>query len=359
MTTPRSDGVRLRAAAPLLTLALATAAGFAAAAVKLPLPWMIGPLFVIAALRLAGLELVAPRPARHAGQWVIGTTLGLNFSAPVFAQLSLNAPLIAAIAFSAVPVGMLCALLLRRLTGADAATAFFCALPGGASEMATLAEGRGASAERVATAHALRMILVVAVVPFVIVQAGAHGSDIWSPGARAVEWRHMPLLVAASLAGVAALRLARLPNAWILGALGGVAAASALALPLSALPRWLVNAGQLLIGVSLATRFSSEFVRSAPRFILAATASTGLCMTTLALLAGTLSWALQVPLATVVLAAAPGGVTEMSITAQVLHLGVPLVTAAHVLRVIVLSLSAPAACRVFERWTARHASAER
>lgn len=352
MTTPSPDAARPRVARMLLSLLLATLAGFAAHAAALPLPWMIGPLFAIATLRLAGLELQAPAGARQAGQWVIGATLGLYFSPAVIAQLARHAPLIAAIALCAIPVGMGCALLLRRLTGVDAATAFYCALPGGASEMATLADGRGASGERVATAHALRMMLVVVIVPLVIVQAGAHGSDQWAPLAREVHAARLPLLAACSLAGVAAFAALRLPNAWILGALLGAALPTALDIPLSALPRPLVNAGQLLIGVSLAARFSPAFVRAAPRFILAATASTGLCMTSLALLAGLLSWGLGVPLATVVLAAAPGGVTEMSITAQTLHLGVPLVTAAHVLRVIVLSLSAPAAGRLFERWVA-------
>lgn len=351
--THRPSGARPAAVAMLTTLSIATLAGLAAAAARVPLPWMIGPLFAIAALRLAGLQLVAPRGGRHTGQWAIGATLGLYFSPEVVAQLTLNAPLMFAIALCAIPVGMLCALLLRRLTGTDAATAFFCALPGGASEMATLAERRGASAERVATAHALRMMLVVVVIPFVIVHADAHGSDLWAPLARDVDGSRLPLLVGASLAGVALLRGLRLPNAWILGALAGVALPTALGYPLSALPRWVVNGGQLLIGVSLATRFSPTFVRAAPRFILAASASTGLGMLSLALLAGLLSWALDVPLATVVLASAPGGVTEMSITAQILHLGVPLVTAAHVLRVIVLSLSAAAACRLFERWFAR------
>ena len=42
-------------------------------------------------------------------------------------------------------------------------------------------------------------------------------------------------------------------------------------------------------------------------------------------------WA-SVPLPTVILGLAPGGITEMSITAKVLRLGVPLVTAFHVTR---------------------------
>jgi len=40
--------------------------------------------------------------------------------------------------------------------------------------------------------------------------------------------------------------------------------------------------------------------------------------------------------ATLVLATSPGGIAEMSITAKVLELGVPLVTAFHVTRVVLL-----------------------
>jgi uncharacterized membrane protein AbrB (regulator of aidB expression) len=40
--------------------------------------------------------------------------------------------------------------------------------------------------------------------------------------------------------------------------------------------------------------------------------------------------------ATLVLATAPGGIAEMSITAKVLELGVPIVTAFHVTRVVLL-----------------------
>ena len=57
------------------------------------------------------------------------------------------------------------------------------------------------------------------------------------------------------------------------------------------------------------------------------------------------------PLATLVLAAAPGGVAEMCITAKVLQLGVPLVTVCHVLRVIVLTVGAPGLYRLFMRMT--------
>ena len=59
-----------------------------------------------------------------------------------------------------------------------------------------------------------------------------------------------------------------------------------------------------------------------------------------------------VPLPTLALATAPGGVSEMCITAKVLQLGVPLVTVCHVLRVVVLTVGAQWSFTVFRRLVA-------
>ena len=59
-----------------------------------------------------------------------------------------------------------------------------------------------------------------------------------------------------------------------------------------------------------------------------------------ALAGAAFAW-LRIPLPwmTMILAMAPGGIAEMCITAKVLQLSVPLVTAAHVVRVLVLILT--------------------
>jgi uncharacterized membrane protein AbrB (regulator of aidB expression) len=57
--------------------------------------------------------------------------------------------------------------------------------------------------------------------------------------------------------------------------------------------------------------------------------------------------------ATLVLGTAPGGIAEMCITAKVLQLGVPLVTAFHVARVVVILLTTvPLYARIEQWWNA-------
>lgn len=56
-----------------------------------------------------------------------------------------------------------------------------------------------------------------------------------------------------------------------------------------------------------------------------------------------------------VLATAPGGIAEMCITAKVLQLGVPLVTAAHVTRVLILVTTTAPRFRLAKRLSANSA----
>ncbi|MBS0345140.1 MAG: AbrB family transcriptional regulator [Proteobacteria bacterium] len=336
----------------LPALGLAACAGALAQALHVPLPWMIGPLFSVALARIAGWMIEGPPGGRQAGQWAIGTALGLYFTPLVLAHLAENLLLIGLMAGSAVGIGMVSAWLIHRWAGVSPATAFFAGLPGGASEMVVLAERQGGAPDRVAAAHALRVMMVVSVVPFILYHWGGQGHDSYVPALLTVEWGRFPLLVAASLLGVGVFRALRIANAWVLGPLACIAALTAAQVPLSALPGWLVGGGQLLLGVALGGRFSPEFFRAAPRFLAVSAASTLLALLLSGLFVLALAACGAVSLPSLLLAASPGGMAEMCVTAKVLHLGVPLITATHVLRVVLITVCAPKVCGFFLRFAA-------
>jgi uncharacterized protein len=109
------------------------------------------------------------------------------------------------------------------------------------------------------------------------------------------------------------------------------------------------NAGQLFIGVALGTRFTPEFAHSAPRWLAAvALGSIGMIV-----LSAGFAWGLAQAVgqhwATVLLGTSPGGIAEMCITAKVMQLGVPVVTAFHVTRYVVVLL----ATTTMYRWIGR------
>lgn len=333
-----TDRVRLVSASLLLAV---LAAGLLHV-LRVPLPWLVGPLLATAAGRLGGVALQGPSWGRAAGQCVIGAALGLYFTPVVLRPLLDLLPYLLLAGLFAFVLAGLGGALLQRLSGLDRGSAFFACMPGGASEMANLAERHGVRVDSVAAAHSLRMLLVVSIVPALYTLSGVHGADLYHAAGRVVHYPGLALLGALGLAaGWVWARLGQ-PNPWMLGPLVVTALLTANGVELSTLPAWASPAAQLLIGCSLGSRFSPEFLRVAPRFLAAVVVTSGVLMLVAAAFGWGLAWLAGLNLATTMLGTTPGGIAEMCLTANALQLGVPVVTAFHVSRLLcVLLLTDP------------------
>ena len=350
-----------------LTLVLAALAAELAVRAHVPVPWMIGPLLATALARIAGLPAASSHALRNGGQWVIGAALGLYFTPQVTALvLGLWWAVVLAVVW-ALGLGALFGGWMHRALGAGAvglspaqqrATAWFASSVGGASEMTLLAERAGARSDLVAAAHSVRMTVVVLVLPFAMQCARQHWQlpalDATPPGRGAAEWPGLAWLALATGAGAWLMARTGRANPWFIGPLLVAMALTMADVHASAVPKALTNAAQLVIGVSLGVRFSRPFLRAAPRWLLAAAAGTLGMIALCAGFAELLAWATGLHPVTLMLATSPGGITEMAITAQVLQLGVAVVTAFQVCRLVaVLLLAEP----VYRWWERRRAAA--
>lgn len=323
------------------TLAIGALAGYVCTLLHTPIPWMLGPLFAIAFLRVAGVGIAAPGVSRYLGQWVIGTSLGLYFTPSVVHEVAALWYLLVAGAVFATGLGYVSGLALARLAHLDRTTGIFASVPGGAAEMAVLGERFGGQMDRIAAAQSLRILIVVALVPGAITALGVHGTDPYVQGAAEFDALGFAVLMAATCAGSAVCQKLRLPNAFVLGSLAVAIPLTAMEIDLSAMPGVVSAAGQCLLGCALGSRFQPDFLRGAHRFVSAVALTVVLSIVLSALFGIGLAWAAHVHPVTLVLGTAPGGIAEMCITAKVLQLGVPLVTAFHVTRVVVLMLVTP------------------
>ncbi|MGH8739932.1 MAG: AbrB family transcriptional regulator, partial [Burkholderiales bacterium] len=160
------------------------------------------------------------------------------------------------------------------------------------------------------------------------------------------------LLALAALAGLL-LDRARLANAFMFGPLVVAIALTVAEVQLSSVPTLLTNCGQALLGCALGARFERRSLESAPRYVAGVLASVLAAIALAALIAAAVGLLADLPVPSLILAMAPGGIAEMCITAQVLQLGVPLVTAAHVTRVLVLIVGTGPGYRAFRAWRGR------
>jgi membrane AbrB-like protein len=332
----------------VLTLLLALAAAFLCVWLQTPLPWMIGPLLATAAASVLRVRTESWAPLRNAGQATIGTALGLYFTPQVAALVASLWWAIGLGVVWALGLGLLFGAWLHRahahrLPGLNRATTYFAGGIGGASEMTLLAERENARTDLVAAAHSLRLLIVTVTVPFGMQFSGLHGLDLPGGGVlREVHVGGLLLLAMVACAGAWAMdRLGR-ANPWFMGALVVSMALTVAGVEWSAVPRALSNAAQLVIGVSLGVRFTPAFVHTAPRWLASVAVGTVLMIALCAAFGWGLAKMTGLHPATMLLGTAPGGIAEMAITAKVLQLGAPVVTAFQVCRLIaVLVLLAP------------------
>ncbi|HET7731757.1 MAG TPA: AbrB family transcriptional regulator [Usitatibacter sp.] len=330
-------------------LAICTAGGALFAWLGTPLPWMIGSMLAMAAAQMAGARFEVLPGAREAAFLVVGIALGLYFTAPVVAEVARYWPWFVALGFAANGFGTLSAFVLARLSGSDRATAYFGSMPGGASEMALLGEQFGAAPERVALAHSVRMLLVVTVFPVGITLAGFSATEEYRPVAVAFDAGRLALLAALALAAGLVARRLRAPTAFMMGPLLLTIALTASGVTFSSMPTPLVNAAQVILGGVLGSRFERSFLTTAPRFVMALVPSVGITLVAAALVGIGISVGSGAYVGSALLAAAPGGIAEMSITAKVLRIGVAFVTAAHVIRYVIVVLLTVPVFRLIDR----------
>ncbi|MEW9047034.1 MAG: AbrB family transcriptional regulator [Stutzerimonas stutzeri] len=293
--------------------------GWLASLANWPLPWMVGSLLAVIAVRCSGWLVSEVPRGRQVGQWIVASAIGLHFTGEVMREVLAHFGVILAGAVGTLLLGLIGIFILLR-SGSDRATAFFASMPGGASEMVVLANRHQAEAASVAAAHSLRLLLVVLIVPALFTWGLP---TVAAPPAAPVSWPWLAVLLPAG--GLLALLWKRLgqPNPWMLG-------------PLTA--------------CALASHFDRPFFRSAPAFLLRILLFTLLAMLVAAALGGALGWLTALDEVSLMLGMMPGGITELCLTAEALQLSVALVTAVQVLRLfLVMFLAEP----LFRLWLRR------
>jgi uncharacterized protein len=314
--------------------ATAAATGYGASLIHLPLAWVLGPLVAAAVIGIAGMRLPAPTMTRRAGQLIIGATVGLSMTSAVVAGLAAWLPLMLATALFSILVSATFSPLLARFSRIDGKTAFFCVLPGGLAEMGNIGASIGAQAEPIALIQALRIAIVVLLIPPLMVAHGLHQVPEAIPDLMPLS---VALVLSVSLGGAMAAHLARFNNPWVVGALITTGILTALDVTHGRMPHLVFVIGQILIGYNIGTRFRRDALRKLPRV---ATIGIGVILAmvlVMTLYAFILTRLFYLDFAVAILAASPGGTAEMAATAQILHLPVALITAFHVVRAVLVN----------------------
>lgn len=345
------------------TLALGTAGGWIASRIGLPLPWMMGPMLVVGATGVAGIAVrghgvSVPMWLRTTMVPIIGVMLGAGFTPDVVAGIGDWWITLAALFVFICVAAALVYQIYRRLFGFDRPTAYFAAIPGGLVEMAIIGEGVGGDGRTISLIHFCRILMAVLTIPFVM-------EAIYGPvGSRAIgdissgweiELLDIAILSACAIIGYFAGSAVKLPGAQITGPLVLSALVHGLGLTEAAPPPFIVFAAQVVVGSALGARFAGLSVRAVGKALGAsATATVVMLIVTMTVsLSLYRSGLVDESLTALILAYAPGGVTEMSLIALTLNAGVAFVATHHIARIFIAVGLMPL---IWKIWQARRRS---
>ncbi len=330
---------------------IAALGGWCLKQIGAPLPWMIGPLVVSAAFYISG-KAQAPVPVqtRPFGQMIIASTVGTYFTPHVLQTVLSLTPLLIGMALVTALTAFAISFLLSRLTEMSLTQAILSTFPTSPVEAAVIAEKFGLSPGPVVLSQTVRIAAIVILIPISI-----YTLDGWPDGPRVrsvndFNLHGVALISSAALIGAAIFRFLKFSNPYFLGALAFSSAMSALNFELTHYPPIVLSIAQVVLGTWLGSTFRRELFMAAGQLVTTSVMTTLLMLILNSTIATTIAFLFDIEWETLVLGAAPGGVTEMALTAKYLGLDVAVITAFQLTRIFIFMPNIPLLIRIVNKW---------
>ncbi|MEQ8664823.1 MAG: AbrB family transcriptional regulator [Rhodospirillales bacterium] len=321
------------------TLIIGAVGGWALNHLNVPLAWMLGAMMLTAVLSARGAPLKSAPVLRAIMLCVLGVSIGSTFNPAVFDSAGEWAVSLGMLAFYSIASSIAGATVLIRWAGWTPATAFFSAVPGGLTDMILAGSERGGDERVMALLHTLRIMVTVLIIPLTLAATGSTSSvvpDVISPTWSGLSAEDLLWLAVTGIGGMAAGKMCRLPAYVFTGPMIASAAIHILGLSASRPPSDIVNAAQVVIGVSIGCRFVGINLAEARRTMIIGTLF-GLALVGLgAAFAAVGSQLTGASFSSLWLAFAPGGLAEMVLMGLSLGLDPAFVSTHHLFRFLLI-----------------------
>ena len=237
--------------------------------------------------------------------------------------------------------------------GMPLAQAFLATFPTSPVEAAVIAGKFDWDPAPIVLSQTLRIGAVVILVPLSV-----YAVDGWPDPADLVRGGPFDpmgngILALLAISGALVFRKLGLSNPWFLGPLAFSATAAAAGLHLSAFPPVVLSAAQIVLGTWLGSTFRRDLLVSGRRLLVTLVIGTLLLLSVISACAVALAAITDLAWEVLVLGMAPGGVTEMALTAKFLGIDLAMVTALQLTRIFIFMPNIPWIIKMIDRYDER------
>ena len=340
---------RARVFSTIETLVIGGTGGLLFLWANLPGGLISGAMFAVGIAALAGRPLVLPPVLAQTVLLLLGITLGSLVSRQLIQLIGAYPRSIGLLALATVCSTFGSCFYLQRFHGWDQTSALLAGSPGALSQIVTLAAEKGADVAAIAVVQTVRVIILTAALPLVLVLSGMTPS---APPAIAVviaSPAELAVLIAASVAMALLLRLAKFPAGWMFGAMIASSLLHGTSLIEGGLPPWMRGVALVGIGALIGTRFARMKRSTLLSHVNASLGSFAVAIVISAIFVGIIAMTTQVRFADIVVAFAPGAMDAMLALALTLHIDPIFVGAHHLSRFVFVSITTPGIVHLFGR----------
>lgn len=332
------------------TLAFAIFGGLTLGFLGMPAGFLSGSILAVAAAALAGRPMLIPTPLMRTLVVLIGISLGAVVTPETLHGMASYPLSIGVLVLATTCIGFGGTAYLCAVHGWDVPTSYLAAVPGGLSQVLTIAVEIDADVRAIAIVQSIRVVIIAVGLPAGLALLGLVGPTASSAAATVKPFSFVEfaiLVAASSAAAVIAFRL-RFPGGLLFGAMVTSAALHGSGLIQVVMPSWATYTVMVAFGAVTGSRFANTPLRLLLNYIGAAFGSFATAVAITAVFAVGLVSVLSLPIAEVMIAYAPGAVDAMMLLALALHLNPVYVGAHHLTRIFFVLLTMP--------FVARHAA---
>lgn len=333
-----------------ITLSLATLGGAVFAFFDLPAAWLAGALVAVSALALFGLPVYVPDLLRRIVFVVLGISLGAAVTPETVAGIR-TWPITLALLAISLPVTMGAVMLyLHYVSKWNYRETLYASAPGALSAVLAMASDAKVDVRMVAFVQTVRVFLLIAALPGMLLAAGLSasvGAIPPSAGVHAATLNDTLIMVGIGIVTALIAERLRIPGGLLIGPMlvNGVLHGSGYLQ--GNIPSIFLLASFVVLGAFTGTRFAGTTVAMIKKLLIDSIGAFVVALAVCVVFALLAAWLSGENVAKTIVAFAPGGLEAMTILAFMIGLDPAFVGAHHLVRFVLIALCLPFAARAF------------